>query len=72
MSSHQIFVFMFVALSLLLLIIRLIQKGRLDVAYCWLWLAIGIIITLIVAKYDWLIYLTHLLGVIVPANTLFS
>ncbi|MFH1654827.1 MAG: DUF2304 domain-containing protein [Pseudomonadota bacterium] len=71
MSLHQVIVFLFVALSLLLLIIRLIQKGRLDVAYCWLWLAIGVVTTLIVVKYEWLIYLTHLIGVVAPANTLF-
>lgn len=71
MTFHQIVVFMFVAVSLFLLIIRLIQKGRLDMAYCWLWLAIGIIMVLIVSKYDWLVRLTHLIGAVVPTNTLF-
>ena len=71
MTFHQIAVFMFVAVSLFLLIIRLIQRGRLDMAYCWLWLAIGIIIILIVSKYDWLVWLTHLIGAVIPTNTLF-
>lgn len=71
MTFHQIVVFMFVAISLFLLIIRLIQRGRLDMAYCWLWLAIGIIIVLIVSKYAWLVWLTHLIGAVSPTNTLF-
>jgi len=71
MYLHQTLVSLGIALAILVLIIRLIQKGRLDVAYCWLWLAIGFIMTFIVLKYDWLISLTHLIGAVVPTNTLF-
>ncbi len=57
--------------SLLLLVIRLIQKGRLDIAYCWLWLCIGIMAPLIVIKFDWLLWFSDLIGALSPLTTLF-
>jgi hypothetical protein len=57
--------------SLLILVIRLIQKGRLDIAYCWLWLCIGLVAPLVVIKYDWLLCFSNLIGAISPETTLF-
>lgn len=71
MHLHQTIVSLVIAISLLLLVIRLIQKSRLDVAYCWLWLVIGIVMILVVLRYDWLLYLTHLIGAVAPTTTLF-
>lgn len=71
MTVHQIFASLLIALFLLFLIVRLIQKDRLDIAYSWLWLAIGIIITLVVMKYEWLLLLTSWLGAVIPTTTLF-
>jgi hypothetical protein len=51
--------------------VRLIQKGRLDISYCWLWLSVGIIAPLIVVKYDWLLWFSKLIGAVSPITTLF-
>lgn len=56
---------------LLILIIRLIQKGQLDIAYCWLWLFIGISAIIVVLKYDWLVKLSHIIGAVENTTTLF-
>ena len=59
------------SICLLVLIIRLVQKGRLDIAYCWAWLAIGIGSLLIVIKYDILVWLSDLVGAVTRTTTLF-
>ncbi|MCK5849732.1 MAG: DUF2304 domain-containing protein [Kiritimatiellae bacterium] len=59
------------SISLLVLIIRLVQKGRLDIAYCWLWLFIGAGIMLIVIRYDWLTRVSSLIGAVANTTTLF-
>ncbi len=43
-----------IAFSLLALIVRLVQTGRLDIDYCWIWLAIGFGIIVVVTQYSWL------------------
>jgi hypothetical protein len=58
-------------LSLLIIIVRLIQKRRLDIAYCWLWLCIGFVSIFIVVKYDWFLRFSNLIGAISPLTTLF-
>jgi len=62
-----------IALSIFLfvLIIRLVQKGRLDIAYCWLWLFIGAAILLIVLRYDWLTRVSAVIGAVANTTTLF-
>ena len=62
-----------IALSLFLLVltIRLVQKGKLDIAYCWIWLGVSLASLLIVLRYDWLLKLSHLIGAITPTTTVF-
>lgn len=60
-----------IAFCLLALIVRLVQRGRLDIAYCWLWLGIGVGTLLIVLNYDWLLKLSGLIGAVAPTTTLF-
>jgi hypothetical protein len=71
MHPRVYFVSLVLGVSLLVLVIRLIQKGRLDIAYCWLWLCIGFLAPLIVIKYDWLLWFSNLIGVVSPLTTLF-
>lgn len=59
------------SIFLLVLIIRLVQKGRLDIAYCWLWLFIGVGVMLIVLKYDWLTRISAMIGAVTNTTTLF-
>lgn len=71
MNPKLFFVSVVISLALLVLIIRLIQKGRMDISYCWLWLAIGLASVLVVIKVDWLLSFSHLIGVVDPISTLF-
>ena len=59
------------SICLFVLIIRLVQKGQLDIAYCWLWLLIGAGIMLIVIRYDWLTRVSALIGAVANTTTLF-
>jgi len=68
---RQFIVSIILSLSLLVLIIRLIQKGRLDIAYCWVWLGIGGSAWLVVARYQWVVKLTELIGAKAPTTTVF-
>lgn len=60
-----------ISVFLLLLIIRLIQKGKLDIAYCWVWLGVGALAPLTVLKYNWLLLITNSIGAVTPTTTLF-
>ena len=71
MYPRQFVIALVISLALLFLIIRLIQKGRLDISYCWLWLGVGIIAPLIVIKYDWLLWISKVIGAVSPITTLF-
>jgi hypothetical protein len=71
MHPRVFIVSLVLAIALLIIIIRLIQKRRLDIAYCWLWLCIGILAPLIVIRYDWFLWFSNLIGAISPLTTLF-
>ena len=60
-----------IGLFVLILIVRLIQKGKLDIAYCWLWLGVGAGMLVVVIGYRWLVALSGLIGAKVPTTTLF-
>lgn len=70
-NPHQFVASMIIAVVLLFLILRLVQKGRLDIAYSWLWLGIGLGIMLVVVKYEWLAKLSTVLGAKTHTTTLF-
>lgn len=71
MLTRQYIVTLLISLGLLALVVRLIQKGRLDISYCWLWLGVGVMAPLIVIKYDWLLWFSGLIGAVSPITTLF-
>jgi hypothetical protein len=59
------------AVVLLGVIVRLVQKGRLDIAYCWVWLGIATGSILVVVRYDLLVRLSNLIGAVTITTTLF-
>jgi len=59
------------SILLLILIVRLVQKGRLDIAYCWLWLGVGLGTLFIVLRYDWLVWISGIIGAVTETTTLF-
>ena len=60
-----------ISICLLVFILRMVQRGRLDIAYCWLWLGIGVGAILVVIRYEWLARLSDLIGAVAPTTTLF-
>lgn len=60
-----------ISVFLLLLIIGLIRKGKLDIAYCWIWLGVGVSAPLVVLKYDWLLFFSRCIGAVTATTTLF-
>ena len=71
MYPKQFYVSLVISLALFFLVVRLIQKGRLDISYCWLWLAVGIAAPLIVVKYEWLLWFSQQIDIVSPITTLF-
>lgn len=71
MYPRQLVASVVVAVCLLVLVVRLVQRGRLDIAYCWLWLGIGTGVLIAVLRYDWLLKLSDLIGAVTPTTTLF-
>ncbi len=71
MSERQFVVSLIISVLFLFAVVRLVQKGRLDITYCWLWLGIGVAAPVIVLKYDVLIWFTNLIGAVTPTTTLF-
>jgi hypothetical protein len=71
MEIRQFWAALFIAIFLFVLIVRLVQKGKLDIVYSWIWIGMGICILLVVVKYDLLVLLTGLIGAATPTTTLF-
>ena len=51
--------------------IDLVRKRRLREEYSVLWLATSIIMFVLVVRYDWLVWLTTVVGAALPTTTLF-
>jgi len=71
MFLRQFIASIILSISLLVLTIRLVQKGKLDIAYCWIWLGISLASMGIVLRYEWLLKLSDLIGALTPTTTLF-
>jgi hypothetical protein len=63
--------FFTIAVTLLMVILELVRRRRLRVEYSWLWLASGMTIVLLILRYDLLVWLTDLVGAVIPTSTLF-
>ncbi len=51
--------------------VEMVRRRKLREEYSVLWLATSIIMFVLVLKYDWLVYLTNLIGAVLPTTTLF-
>ena len=71
MLERQFITSIILSISLLILIVRLVQKGRLDIAYCWLWLSIGIGALTVVVRYEWMVRISALMGAVTITTSLF-
>jgi hypothetical protein len=71
MLLRQLYACAIISALLLLLIVRLVQKGRLDIAYCWLWLCIGFSALLLVIRNDLLKLVSAAIGAKTDTTTVF-
>lgn len=71
MPIRQKVFFLAITVLLLLVIVELVRRRRLRVEYSWLWIASALTIILLILRYDLLIWLTGLVGAVVPTSTLF-
>ncbi|PYQ23666.1 MAG: DUF2304 domain-containing protein [Acidobacteria bacterium] len=71
MPIRQKIFFLTIAVVLLLVILELVRRRRLRVEYSWLWLASALTIVLMILRYDLLIWITGLVGAVIPTSTLF-
>jgi len=62
-----------VAVSLLIIIgiVELVRRRKLEEKYSFLWLVTGLALLLLTVKIDFLFFLSRLIGAEVPTNTLF-
>ena len=68
--SQQLFG-VFTVLAIFWLIVQLVKKGKLREEYSWLWILTGIVLVIIVLWYDLLLFITNLIGAVLPTTTLF-
>lgn len=71
MPLHQKVFFLTIAVILLLTIIDLVRRRRLRVEYTWVWIASAVTIIVVILQYDLLVWLTGLIGAVIPTSALF-
>jgi len=59
------------SIGLLILIFELVRRRKLREEYSWLWMLTGVIIFVLGIWYDLLLFITHLVGAVLPTSTLF-
>lgn len=71
MTPRQKIFALSMGITIFLVILRLVYTKKLREEYSWLWLATGCVIVGLVVYYDALVYLTALIGAVLPTTTLF-
>ncbi len=71
MYPRQIVFALLLSVLVFVVVMRLIQKGKLDIGYSWFWFGVSIGMAATVVKYDWLVKFTALVGAVQPTTTLF-
>ncbi len=71
MPARQVVVFFGLSLLLLAVILELVRRRTLRVEYSWLWIAACVTSMLLIVRYDLLVWLTAVVGAVVPTSTLF-
>ena len=67
----QIISGLIIAFAVLLIIIELVRRRKLREEYSWFWLLTGVMLFFVVLKYDFLMWLTRLVGARIPTSALF-
>ncbi len=67
---QKIFALM-VGITIFFIILELVRRKKLQEDYSWLWLITGFGIIVLAVWYDFLVYITKLIGAVLPTTTLF-
>ena len=59
------------SIFIVLLVFELVRRKRLREEYTWLWILSAATIFLITVRYDLLVFITHLIGAVLPTTTVF-
>jgi hypothetical protein len=60
-----------VCMAILIFILEMVRRRKLREEYSWLWLLTGLVIFLLVIWYDLLVFITRIIGAVLPTTTLF-
>lgn len=71
MTPRQKIAMVVVSIFIFLFILNLVRKRKIREEYSWLWLLTSLGAFALVIQYDWLLYLTRLIGAKLPTTTLF-
>jgi len=59
------------AIALCIFIVEMVRRRKLREEYSWLWLITGFSIIVLVLWYDLLVFITEMIGAVLPTTTLF-
>ncbi len=62
---------MSISLVVFMVTIEMVRRRRLREEYSVLWLGTSLSMFVLVVRYDWLVWLTHSIGAVLPTTTLF-
>ena len=71
MSTLQTIFSILSVMMILFAIIYLVKNGKLREEYSWMWLLTGLVLLIIVSRYDLLVFISKTIGATSPTNTLF-
>ena len=70
LPARQKLVALVIALAILVVILDLVRRRKLREEYAVLWLVTGVLLLVIALNYSLLLWLTHLVGAVMPVSTL--
>lgn len=71
MPLRQKILAILLSVGLIILIFELVRRRKLREEYSWLWMLTGVVIFVLVIWHDLLLFVTRLLGIALPASTIF-
>jgi len=71
MPLRQKILAILLSVGLIILIFELVRRKKLREEYSWLWMLTGVVIFVLVIWHDLLLLVTRLLGIALPASTIF-
>ena len=71
MSPRQKISMIILCVFVFLYVLELVRRRKLREEYSWLWLVTSGMLFVLVVRYDWLLVISKLIGVVLPTSTLF-